>query len=105
MHRLEAVQALAKLVTDQDLFVCAHGGLRNDWWNNRPGGIFLLRILPYRNQGNKAGVVVTLSVPVARRGVVGDGLCGSRTRRQGGTPVLSYQPNQSRPEPGGCAAL
>jgi thiamine pyrophosphate-dependent acetolactate synthase large subunit-like protein len=39
MHRLEAVQALAKLVTDQDLFVCAHGGLRNDWWNNRPGGV------------------------------------------------------------------
>jgi thiamine pyrophosphate-dependent acetolactate synthase large subunit-like protein len=38
MHRIEAVQALAKLVTDQDLFVCAHGGLRNDWWNNRPGG-------------------------------------------------------------------
>jgi sulfopyruvate decarboxylase subunit beta len=39
MHRIDAVQALAKLVTDQDLFVCAHGGLRNDWWNNRPGGV------------------------------------------------------------------
>jgi sulfopyruvate decarboxylase subunit beta len=39
MHRLDAVQALARLVTDQDLFVCAHGGLRNDWWNNRPGGV------------------------------------------------------------------
>jgi sulfopyruvate decarboxylase subunit beta len=39
MHRLEVVQALAKLVTDQDLFVCAHGGLRNDWWNHRPGGV------------------------------------------------------------------
>jgi sulfopyruvate decarboxylase subunit beta len=39
MHRLEVVRALAKLVTDQDLFVCAHGGLRNDWWNHRPGGV------------------------------------------------------------------
>jgi sulfopyruvate decarboxylase subunit beta len=39
MHRVEVVQALAKLVTDQDLFVCAHGGLRNDWWNHRPGGV------------------------------------------------------------------
>jgi sulfopyruvate decarboxylase subunit beta len=39
MYRIEAVQALAKLVTEQDLFVCAHGGLRNDWWNHRPGGV------------------------------------------------------------------
>jgi sulfopyruvate decarboxylase subunit beta len=39
MHRLEVVRALAELVTEQDLFVCAHGGLRNDWWNSRPGGV------------------------------------------------------------------
>jgi sulfopyruvate decarboxylase subunit beta len=39
MHRIDAVRALAALVTEQDLFVCAHGGLRNDWWNLRPGGV------------------------------------------------------------------
>ena len=39
MHRIEAVRALAALVTENDLFVCAHGGLRNDWWNSRPGGV------------------------------------------------------------------
>ena len=41
----------------------------------------------------------------ARRAVVGDGLCGARTRRQGGAAVLSYQPHQPRREPGGGAAL
>ena len=39
MQRLDVVRALAKLVTEEDLFVCAHGGLRNDWWNSRPGGV------------------------------------------------------------------
>jgi thiamine pyrophosphate-dependent acetolactate synthase large subunit-like protein len=39
MHRIDAVRALAALVTEQDLFICAHGGLRNDWWNTRPGGV------------------------------------------------------------------
>jgi sulfopyruvate decarboxylase subunit beta len=39
MHRIDAVRALATLVTEKDLFVCAHGGLRNDWWNSRPGGV------------------------------------------------------------------
>ncbi len=39
MHRIDAVRALAALVTERDLFVCAHGGLRNDWWNSRPGGV------------------------------------------------------------------
>jgi thiamine pyrophosphate-dependent acetolactate synthase large subunit-like protein len=39
MQRLEVVRALAALVTEEDLFVCAHGGLRNDWWNSRPGGV------------------------------------------------------------------
>ena len=39
MHRLDVVRALAKLVTVEDLFICAHGGLRNDWWNSRPGGV------------------------------------------------------------------
>jgi sulfopyruvate decarboxylase subunit beta len=39
MHRIDVVRALAELVTPEDLFVCAHGGLRNDWWNSRPGGV------------------------------------------------------------------
>jgi thiamine pyrophosphate-dependent acetolactate synthase large subunit-like protein len=39
MHRIDAVRALAELVTAEDLFICAHGGLRNDWWNSRPGGV------------------------------------------------------------------
>ena len=39
MQRLDVVRMLAKLVTEEDLFVCAHGGLRNDWWNSRPGGV------------------------------------------------------------------
>jgi sulfopyruvate decarboxylase subunit beta len=39
MHRIDVVRALAALVTEQDLFICAHGGLRNDWWNARPGRV------------------------------------------------------------------
>ena len=39
MHRIDVVRALAELVTKEDLFICAHGGLRNDWWNTRPGGV------------------------------------------------------------------
>jgi sulfopyruvate decarboxylase subunit beta len=32
------VQSLARLVTEQDLFVSSIGGLWDDWWNHRPGG-------------------------------------------------------------------
>jgi thiamine pyrophosphate-dependent acetolactate synthase large subunit-like protein len=38
MKRIDAVQALAELVTEEDLFISSIGGLWDDWWNHRPGG-------------------------------------------------------------------
>lgn len=38
MQRFDVLSALAKLVTTEDLFISSLGGLRNDWWNLRPGG-------------------------------------------------------------------
>lgn len=38
MQRIDVVRALAGLVTVEDLFISSLGGLRNDWWNHRPGG-------------------------------------------------------------------
>lgn len=39
MQRIEAVRALATLVKPDDLFVSCMGGLWDDWWNHRPGGV------------------------------------------------------------------
>ncbi|MBI4319382.1 MAG: thiamine pyrophosphate-binding protein [Chloroflexi bacterium] len=36
MQRIDAVRALAPLVTSEDLFVVSVGALENDWWNCRP---------------------------------------------------------------------
>ena len=38
MFRYEAVEAIAPLVTEEDLFVTSMGGLWDDWLNLRPGG-------------------------------------------------------------------
>ena len=38
MTRHEALEALSRLVTTNDLFVSSIGGLWDDWWNLRPGG-------------------------------------------------------------------
>jgi sulfopyruvate decarboxylase subunit beta len=37
VQRIEAVETLAELVTEEDLFTSAVGILWDDWWNNRPG--------------------------------------------------------------------
>jgi sulfopyruvate decarboxylase subunit beta len=37
MKRIDAVRALAELVTEEDLFTSSIGGLWDDWWNHRPG--------------------------------------------------------------------
>jgi TPP-dependent trihydroxycyclohexane-1,2-dione (THcHDO) dehydratase len=39
MQRYDAVAALAPMVTEEDLFVTSMGGLWDDWWNLRPGGV------------------------------------------------------------------
>ena len=39
MKRIDVVRALAALVTEEDLFVSSIGGLWDDWWNHRPGGV------------------------------------------------------------------
>jgi len=39
MQRIDVVRALAPLVAAEDLFISSLGGLRNDWWNHRPGGV------------------------------------------------------------------
>ena len=39
MKRIDIVRALAALVTEEDLFVSSIGGLWDDWWNYRPGGV------------------------------------------------------------------
>jgi sulfopyruvate decarboxylase subunit beta len=39
MKRIDIVRALAPLVTEEDLFISSIGGLWDDWWNHRPGGV------------------------------------------------------------------
>lgn len=39
MQRIEAIETLAELVTEEDLFTTSVGILWDDWWNNRPGGV------------------------------------------------------------------
>lgn len=39
MQRIEAIESLAELVTEEDLFTTSVGILWDDWWNNRPGGV------------------------------------------------------------------
>ncbi|MBI4318800.1 MAG: thiamine pyrophosphate-binding protein [Chloroflexi bacterium] len=40
MQRIEAVRALASLVTPEDLFTLTIGAVQDDWWNYRPGGVY-----------------------------------------------------------------
>jgi sulfopyruvate decarboxylase subunit beta len=37
MQRIDAVRSLADVVSGDELFVCALGGLWDDWWNEAPG--------------------------------------------------------------------
>jgi thiamine pyrophosphate-dependent acetolactate synthase large subunit-like protein len=39
VKRIDVVRAFAELVTEEDLFVSSIGGLWDDWWNHRPGGV------------------------------------------------------------------
>jgi sulfopyruvate decarboxylase subunit beta len=39
MKRIDVVRALAGIVTEEDLFISSIGGLWDDWWNHRPGGV------------------------------------------------------------------
>lgn len=39
MKRIDVVRALAPLATEEDLFISSIGGLWDDWWNHRPGGV------------------------------------------------------------------
>jgi hypothetical protein len=38
MQLVDAVRALAIVITKDDLIVSASGYLRHDWWNHRPAG-------------------------------------------------------------------
>jgi sulfopyruvate decarboxylase subunit beta len=38
MKRIDVVRAFAPLVTEEDLFITALGGIRSDWLNYQPGG-------------------------------------------------------------------
>jgi thiamine pyrophosphate-dependent acetolactate synthase large subunit-like protein len=39
MQRVDAVRALATVITKDDLIVSASGYLQHDWWNHRPGRV------------------------------------------------------------------
>lgn len=39
MQRIEAIETLAGLLTEEDLFTTSVGIIWDDWWNNRPGGV------------------------------------------------------------------
>lgn len=39
MQRIDVVRALTPLVSEEDLFISSIGGLWDDWWNHRPGGV------------------------------------------------------------------
>ena len=66
MHRIDAVRALAALVTEKDLFVCAHGGLRNDWWNSRPGGVDNTCFLTGMNTVSATALGLAVALPHRR---------------------------------------
>jgi len=66
MHRIDAVCALAELVTKEDLFVCAHGGLRNDWWNCRPGGVDNTCFLTGMNTVSATALGLAIALPHRR---------------------------------------
>lgn len=66
MHRIEVVRALAELVTKEDLFVCGHGGLRNDWWNTRPGGVDNTCFLTGMNTVCATALGLAIAVPHRR---------------------------------------
>jgi sulfopyruvate decarboxylase subunit beta len=66
MHRIDVVRALAELVTPEDLFVCAHGGLRNDWWNSRPGGVDNTCFLTGMNTVSATALGLAIALPHRR---------------------------------------
>jgi sulfopyruvate decarboxylase subunit beta len=39
VKRIDVVRGLAELTTPSDLFISSIGGLWDDWWNHRPGGV------------------------------------------------------------------
>jgi thiamine pyrophosphate-dependent acetolactate synthase large subunit-like protein len=68
MKRIDVVRALAELVTEEDLFVSSIGGLWDDWWNHRPGGVdgtFSPGIL-----GSVSSTALGLSIALPHRRIV-----------------------------------
>lgn len=54
------------MVTAEDLFVCAHGGLRNDWWNSRPGGVDNTCFLTGMNTVSATALGLAVALPHRR---------------------------------------
>src|SRR2546421_391627 len=70
MQRIDAVKTLAELVTPEDLFISSIGGLWDDWWNHRPGGIGTGNTFPPGILGSVSTPALGLAIALPHRRVV-----------------------------------
>jgi thiamine pyrophosphate-dependent acetolactate synthase large subunit-like protein len=92
MNRLEALEVIAALVTAEDLFVTSVGGLVDDWWNLRPGGVdntFSPQVI-----GSNCMLALGLAVALPHRRVVALDTDGSVLMNVGSLCTLGNE-NQS----------
>lgn len=89
MQRIDAVRALAKLVTEEDLFITALGALRSDWWNYQPGG--LNNTMFVSAMGSTAPTALGLAVALPHRRVLALDTDGSALMNTGALCTLGNE--------------
>lgn len=70
MFRYEAVQTIAQLVAEEDLFVTSMGGLWDDWLNLRPGGPDVDNTFSPPILGSHTSTALGLAIALPHRRVV-----------------------------------
>jgi sulfopyruvate decarboxylase subunit beta len=89
MQRLDVVRAIAEQTTPEDLFVSSVGGLIDDWWNLRPGGVdntVSLSIL-----GSVSATALGLALALPHRRVIALETDGSVLMNMGTIATLATQ--------------
>jgi sulfopyruvate decarboxylase subunit beta len=89
MQRLDAARVVAELTTAEDLFVSSVGGLIDDWWNLRPGGVdntVSLSIL-----GSVSSTALGLALALPHRRVIALETDGSVLMNLGAIATLATQ--------------
>jgi thiamine pyrophosphate-dependent acetolactate synthase large subunit-like protein len=89
MQRYDVVRTIAEQTTPEDLFVSSVGGLIDDWWNLRPGGVdntVSLSIL-----GSVSATALGLALALPHRRVVAIETDGSVLMNLGSVATLAAQ--------------